>query len=135
MIKPSHIPQHIWDDMTVHCAERDGNVVRDGQRISRAMTFMDGSPPSMFITDTAPAIAHRPRSFPMNVNDAAALDVLRADAEAKLNDAWRNPGPVAVADASATQSRPAAPAFDASMSLDALRAEATKRLVESWRHT
>jgi hypothetical protein len=134
MIKPSHIPQHIWDDMSVHCEERDGNIVRDGQRISRAVTFMDGAPPSMFLTDAAlPALAHRPQSFPMNVTDASDLAKLRADAEAKLNDAWRNPGPVAVADVGATQ-RPSAPAFDASMSLDALRAEATNRLVESWRH-
>jgi len=132
-MKPAHISQSVWDDMSVHCEERDGKVVRDKQTVRVSQLFMDAAPRAFTFTDTAPAISHRPQSFPMNANDASDLAKLRADAEAKLNDAWRNPGPVAVADVGATE-RPSAPAFDASMSLDALRAEATKRLVESWRH-
>lgn len=132
MIKPSHIPQHIWDDTSIHCEERDGSMVKDGQRIRR--TMMDAAPPSMFLTDAAlPALAHRPQSFPMNANDASDLAKLRLDSETKLNDAWRNPDPVAVADASATQSRPFIPALDTSMSLDALRAQADARLCNAWR--
>jgi hypothetical protein len=131
-MKPAHISQSVWDDMSVHCEERDGNIVRDKQTVRVSQLFMDAAPCAF--TDTAlPALAHRPQSFPMNVNDASDLARLRADAEAKLNDAWRNPGPVAVADGSATQSRPSIPAFDTSMSLDALRAQADARLCDAWR--
>jgi|APCry1669192522_1035417.scaffolds.fasta_scaffold01145_9 hypothetical protein len=136
--KPAHIPQSVWDDTSTYCEERDGKVMRDGQTMRVPHTAMDSRPRSHFIADAAPPkpeLAHRPTSFAMSATDAADLAKMRAEAEAKLNDAWRSPPPVAATtDTTTTPSRPSAPAFDASMSLDALREAATQRLVNAWRH-
>lgn len=129
MIKPHHIPQNVWDDMSIHCEERDGPIVKDGQRISRPMTLIDSARPMSFFdandggASSKPELAHRPQSFPMSAQDAADIAALYAARDAA--NAWRDPPPLTTNDTTA---------FDASMSLDALRAEAEARLTNAWRN-
>jgi hypothetical protein len=102
-------------------------VLKDGEKITVRMNFMDSVQTRIANNDDTNSVLHKPGYLPVQAaaaNDARAK--LYETRDAKLADRWRNPPPLV--DQQQQEKKPTVPAADADP-----YAKRDKRLEDAWR--